>query len=302
MEKASPTQLGILPIGVVARRSGRPEELVCNEVWGGNRAFHGAIELPGIRGTLYAQPCDGAYGGDVHYLSVCGSGLLSRVCLADVTGHGEEVAAVSQAMHDLLRRSVNRMDERKVLRRMNLRLAGLDEGIFTTAVAMTYFPPTRRLSISYAGHEPAWYYEAGRRRWAQTAPVYRRGLFDIVLAVDPRTRYTRTVRRVATRDRLLMLTDGVLEAPSPTGELFGRDRLTRILQANHALAPSELVAAVIDGLHEHTRGAALNHDDLSVLMLEFVDNMASSALWTMLQNRLRRRRGRGGRFTSPGTV
>ena len=34
---------------------------------------------------------------------VCGSGLVSRACLADVTGHGESVAVISQTMHDLLR-------------------------------------------------------------------------------------------------------------------------------------------------------------------------------------------------------
>jgi serine phosphatase RsbU (regulator of sigma subunit) len=94
--------------------------LVCNEVWGGNRAFYGPVELPGLRGVLYSQASDGTRGGDVHYLSVCGSGLISRACLADVTGHGESVAAISETMHDLLRRSVNRMDERKVLQRLNV--------------------------------------------------------------------------------------------------------------------------------------------------------------------------------------
>jgi sigma-B regulation protein RsbU (phosphoserine phosphatase) len=252
-----------------------------------------------MRGILFSQPCEGARGGDVHYLSVCGSGLLSRICMADVTGHGESVAAVSQTMHELLRRSVNRMDQRKVLRQLNLRLSELDDGSFTTAAVLTYFPPMRRLSISYAGHEPAWYYEASNQRWLQLEPIQRRGMFDIVLAVEPRTRYTQRVRRVALGDRLLMITDGVLEAPNESGALFGREGLSNILQSAHDLETAALVPAITDKLREHTTGAVLHHDDVSLLMLEFVDNLESPALWTALQNRLFRRRRETGTGVEP---
>lgn len=280
----------MMPIGAVPRSDGESIGLVCNEVWGGNRIFQGPIELPGLRGVLFSQPCEGGRGGDVHYLSVCGSGLISRVCLADVTGHGESVAAISQTMHDLLRRSVNRLDERKVLRRLNLSLSKLDDGSFTTAAALTYFPPTRRLSISYAGHEPAWYYEASSQRWSRFETAQRKGLFDIVLAADPRTRYTRRVRRVAIGDRLLMITDGVLEAPNKTGELFGRERLANLLHNAQNQVPQTLVPAIIRALREHTSGARLRHDDVSLLMIEFVDNLKNSTLWTALRNRFLPRR------------
>jgi sigma-B regulation protein RsbU (phosphoserine phosphatase) len=192
-------------------------------------------------------------------------------------------------MHELLRRSVNRMDQRKVLRKLNLRLSELDNGSFTTAAVLTYFPPTRRLSISYAGHEPAWYYEASNRRWLQLETVHRRGLFDIVLAAEPRTRYTQRVRRVAVGDRLLMITDGVLEAPNEAGNLFGREGLSSVLQSAHDLEPEALVPAITEKLREHTNGATLYHDDVSLLMIEFVDNLESPALWTALQNRFFRR-------------
>jgi len=267
--------------------------LVCSEIWGGNRSFYGPIELPGLRGVLFSQASDGARGGDVHYLSVCGSGLISRVCLADVTGHGESVAAVSEAMHKLLRRSVNRMDERKVLRKLNLRLCQADYASFVTAGMLTYFPPTRRLSISHAGHEPAWYYEASQRRWSQLEPNPREGFFDMALAVAPSAKYTRRVTRVAVGNRLLIITDGVLEAPNEAGELFGRERLAGVLNAARGCGVDDVVAALLAALHEHTGGAPFQHDDVSALMIEFVENLRSSAFWTALRNRLlgwRRRR------------
>jgi serine phosphatase RsbU (regulator of sigma subunit) len=285
-------------VGVAPRARDESAELVCNEVWGGNRNFYGPVELPGMRGVLLSQPCVGARGGDVHYLSVCGSGLVSRACLADVTGHGERVAAVGESMHDLLRRSVNRMDQRKVLRRLNLRLLGLAGDSFTTASVLTYFPPTRRLSISYAGHEPAWYYSVSDHRWSRLETPSRRGLFDVALGVEPRTRYTHCVRRVTVGDRLLMVTDGVLETPNDRDELFGRERLDDFLNGSRDHEPQSLVQGIMTELRKHARGALLEHDDVSLLLIEFVDNMKSSALWTVLQNRLFR--GRRARKTLTG--
>lgn len=273
-------------IGLAPRADAESVGLACNEVWGGNHSFFGPIELPGVQGVLFSQPCEGSRGGDVHYLSVCGSGLISRACLAYVMGHGESVAAVSQFMHELLRRSVNRMDERRVLRRLNLRLSELGDGALTTASMLTYFPPTHRLSISYAGHEPAWYYEASRQHWTRLDRVEKRGLFDIVLAAEPKARYTRRVRKTAAGDRLLMITDGVLEAPNATGELFGRERVANVLQAAHDRSTQALVKAIIEELGKHTNETPLHHDDVSILMLEFVDNLKGSALRTVLRNRL----------------
>ena len=62
------------------------------------------------------------------------------------------------------------------------------------------------------------------------------------------------------------------------------------MQDTHDLAPRDSVLAILEELREHTNGAPLQHDDVSLLLIEFVDNLASPALWTALQNRLFRRR------------
>ena len=121
----------------------------CGEVRGGNGVTHHLVELPGLRGVLYSRPCEGAHGGDIHYLSKCGSGLMSRVCLADVAGHGEAVSAIGRGIHDHLRRSVDVIDERKVLSRFNERLNAEDVRAMTTVVLATYYPP-RRASVGQA--------------------------------------------------------------------------------------------------------------------------------------------------------
>ena len=144
--------------------------LACGEVRGGNQMVHAAIDLPGLEGTLYSSACDGPHGGDIHYLSVCGSGLLTRLCLADVAGHGDAVAAVGREMYGQLRRSVDIIDERRVLRAIDRRVSSAEFATMTTAVLVTYYPPSKRLTVSYAGHPPAWYYTARTGTWASIEP------------------------------------------------------------------------------------------------------------------------------------
>ena len=55
----------------------------------------------------------------------------------------------------------------------------------TTAAMFTYFPPSRKLTFSYAGHPPAWLWSARDGQWKQLHCTDRpdRGLCDLPLAV-----------------------------------------------------------------------------------------------------------------------
>lgn len=263
-------------------------ELACAEVWGGNRQFATPVELPGIAGYLYAQPCDGGRGGDVHCLSTCGSGLIARICIADVVGHGAAVDAVSREIHKLVRRYLNAFDQRRILKRLNSVLSGGDFGEFATAAVVTYFPPTQTLSVSYAGHPPAWYFSAERGSWSRyVSPEGRSriGLSDLPLAVDDSTQFTRIKSRVATGDMLLVLTDGVLETPAPEGEEFGADRLQATLDGISEPQPSRVVDAVLTACRAH-RAGPLDHDDISLAALEFLPPSTEPLLWRIVRNRL----------------
>jgi serine phosphatase RsbU (regulator of sigma subunit) len=263
--------------------------LACGEVRGGNQVVHAAIDLPGLEGTLYSSACDGPHGGDIHYLSVCGSGLLTRVCLADVAGHGDAVAAVGREMYGQLRRSVDTMDERRVLRAIDRRVSTTPLATITTAVMVTYYPPSRRLTVSYAGHPPAWFYTAASGTWSPIDPEparsSSRGPVGLPLGTGLAPGFTR--RRIPTSqgDRLLLLTDGVLEATSPDGEEFGQAGLARLLgefEGPHAALVDHLRA----GLVAHTGSSVLTHDDVSLFVAEVVDAPPGPALWHVLRNRL----------------
>ena len=275
-------------------------KLSCNEIWGGNRTIDSAILLPGLRGWLLSQPSAGRRGGDVHYLSVCGSGLLSRLCLADVAGHGESVASLARVMHELLNRYKDSTDQRKMLGRLNLRLMQDDAGLFATAAAVSYYAPGRRVSVSYAGHPPVWWFRTADQRWIRVlpeAPPPGERTINLPLGVDPDTRYTRKNFRISVGDRLLMITDGVLEASNAAGEALGARRVQGLLERYRESSIEEIACTIyraVDAWSAENRA-----DDVTLLLVECEPGPAVPAFWTAFKNRLRSMVRRGGRGAPP---
>lgn len=268
-------------------------QLVCSEVWGGNRPIHAPVELPGMRGVLYSHPCDGGRGGDVHYLSVCGSGVMARACLADVVGHGETVARVSGEIHAHLRRCMDQPDQRKVLSKLNsiLEARGLDA--MTTAAAVTYYTPFKRLSVSYAGHPPGWFYSNAEGRWARLElddpPAAQTNL---PLAVSSSVQFTRKRLKALPGDKLLLITDGVLEAVSPMdGEMFEAEGVEDVLQKHGRGSCNHIAKGLLDALATHTGQPVPTHDDVTFLVVEIVPGPRGSHFWLAIKNRILRPRG-----------
>ena len=114
-----------------------PVEFTCSEVWGGNRSVEARVKLPGLTGWIYSKPCQGPRGGDVHYLSTCAAGLISRVTLADVVGHGEQVARMSGWIHGLIRKYMNDPSPQRILDALNRTATAAGFEAMTTAAFIT---------------------------------------------------------------------------------------------------------------------------------------------------------------------
>jgi hypothetical protein len=51
----------------------------CMEIWGGSSAADRDVSTPGLDAWVYSKPYEGAAdGGDVHYVSLCGGGIVTR--------------------------------------------------------------------------------------------------------------------------------------------------------------------------------------------------------------------------------
>ena len=142
----------------------------------------------------------------------------------------------------------------------------------TTAAVVAYYSQEREARISYAGHPPLLYKRTGDKAWSYARPSDRKDNRDrfplnIPLAIELDTIYEQFTISMATGDRLLVYTDGIIDTPSPEGDSFGLTRLKEVLDANPKASLSELKSAVLKTLHDYAE-KELTHDDITLIALE----------------------------------
>src|ERR1700739_2666576 len=120
------------------------QQMSCMEVWGGSQLTTRGVAMGGLDAWVYSKPFGQAQrGGDVYYASSCATGRITRLLLADVSGHGNSVASTAANLRTLMRRFVNRLDQTEFVRLLNQQFAALSkDGAFATAVAATVFEPS----------------------------------------------------------------------------------------------------------------------------------------------------------------
>src|SRR5215471_12019508 len=94
--------------------------MTCMEIWSGNHATRREVILAGLDTWVYSQPYDQADAGwDFYYVSACATGRITRLLLADVSGHGAVVAQTATALRRLMQKYVNFIDQSAFVRSMN---------------------------------------------------------------------------------------------------------------------------------------------------------------------------------------
>ena len=84
----------------IANSHGRLE---CKEIWGGIRNRDVEISAGKVIGSIYSASSEGGMGGDIYYFGACKGDKITRLAIADVTGHGEAVSEISQYVYDALK-------------------------------------------------------------------------------------------------------------------------------------------------------------------------------------------------------
>lgn len=246
--------------------------LHCLQVWGGTEAADQKLEMTGLDGYLYAKPHDDAKrGGDVYYLSSCASGRITRVILADVAGHGSQVAETAQDLRALMQRYVNFTNQQLFMKAMNKKFAEItDAGRFATTVAMSFLAPQHKLSLSNAGHPAPMWYRASEKSWHILGldPDDRdtTAQADLPFGIIDDVGYQQTDITFKPADMLLMYTDALSESHGADGRQIGvrglRDRLNE-LKTNE---PDAIIPALIKRL-EQDDANDLTGDDVTALLI-----------------------------------
>jgi phosphoserine phosphatase RsbU/P len=169
---------------------------------------HEKIETPGYQVDSVYKPAN-EVGGDFFHIQPTGDGGL-LVVIGDVAGHGLKAAMNVSMLMGALRRIPEKRPA-KILEALNRVVAGSES--LTTCQAI-WFGPNGELVMASAGH---------LHPYLNTQEIALPG--GLPLGALQEISYDEVSLYLHPGDRLLLLSDGVVEARQPTGELFGFDRV-----------------------------------------------------------------------------
>ena len=248
----------------------QPHELACMEIWGGSQKTAVRVELPGLAGWVYCRPFEEASGGgDLHYLSVCDQGVLSRVAIADVAGHGQAVNPLAGELHNLMREYINTWDQSNFMRSLNQHFRqGIRESEYATAAVLGYHQPKGCLVFTNAGHPPPLWYHAAENSWGwleDTAGEDPAEISGLPIGLIPGTDYPQARVTLGRGDLLVLYTDGITEAENGVGEQLGRERLLDWLRGTPRGEPEAVGEALLDQLARFRNDNPSDDETLIVL-------------------------------------
>lgn len=260
-------------------QSSQPHALQCLEVWGGTSTAKHAASVPGLDIRINARPAVGSTsGGDLFLVSSCSSGWISRILLADVAGHGDDVSHLSNKLRKAMHKSINTVDQSKLARTLNNAFDEISESSkFATAVLMTYFSPSGHLIFVNAGHPPPLLLRSNEQDWIplesntigvhnETSSEVKVGPRNLPLGIIPSTEYEQVAFKIEPGDCICVYTDAFTEAQHTNGSLIGTQGLADSLKRTQPQLLDEPASAILADFQAN--GFHLADDDHTLLMIQ----------------------------------
>ncbi|HEY7303563.1 MAG TPA: PP2C family protein-serine/threonine phosphatase [Bryobacteraceae bacterium] len=199
--------------------------------------------------------------GDFYDYVVAENGRAGLL-IADVSGHGVPAALIASMVKlaAAAQRS-NASDAAQFLAGMNSALYGNTQNQFVTAAYVYLDSRARELRYSAAGHPPMLLLRSG-----QVVEVQENGL---MLAMFDSASYVMATQRLEHGDRLLLYTDGLMEACNSVGEFFGREGLSEALKKTSGSPPAEAADLILSAVQ---KWSAAQDDDLTLIVCDFAGN------------------------------
>lgn len=255
-----------------APMAGSPaEHMKCLEVCGGSQLTARGLVIGGLDAWVYSRPHgQSPRGGDVYYASSCAAGRITRLLLADVSGHGKTVAGIAADLRVLMRRYVNRPDQSEFVRLLNQQFAALSRnGAFATAIVTTFFSPNRRLVLCNAGHPRPILYRASKEEWSllgEERSKPEESSSNLPLGILSMAEYEHFDLELEPGDCVVTYTDALIESSDADGEQLGEDGVLRLLKLLGNAQPDKLISELLGEIAERYP-ENLSTDDVTVLLL-----------------------------------
>jgi serine phosphatase RsbU (regulator of sigma subunit)/CHASE3 domain sensor protein len=205
-------------------------------------------------------------GGDWYDVEVVGDDLI--VVVGDASGKGIGAALMATVALSFLRseRGLGSEPKRIVARANEALLEATDPDSFTTLVYVTVSPRAGEVRWLNMGHPSPFVIRGGPHGGSEPRGYFLEGPRNRALGWFEEPGLAENVAYLAPGDRLVLFTDGWLEAKSPAGEVFGEHRFAEAL-LRLADAPTDGVGEELVRDVEAFSAGKLD-DDLTMLIVE----------------------------------
>ena len=201
-------------------------------------------------------------GGDFYDVFWVGPDRLGAF-IGDISGKGIAGALLMARISSELRgAALAHIDPVTVLTAMNQAILGRGQPeLFFTAIYFTLDVKSGEILLANAGHPtPYWRHGDGRIEPITAGRGCAVGILD-----DPGV--TAVPLQLQQGDSLILYTDGVVEAMSTEGFLYGQDRLETCLASSAGGRPNLIAENILRSVHDHAAVGPLN-DDLTLFICQ----------------------------------
>ena len=226
--------------------------------------FHG-LDIAGR--SLYCDETGGDYFD--FFENMGGRGRRVGIAVGDVADHGISAALLMATARALLRGRIAQPGPLSAVVTGVNRLLCRDTrgtGNFMSLFFMVLDPAAAEIRWIRAGHDPALVYDSRQDAFSELIGE------GIVLGMDAAWDFTEQVMTGWKREHLILVgTDGIWETENPTGEMFGKERLRKIIRQCCKRPAAAILQDVVDAVERFRNGARRKDDITLVLIKETVD-------------------------------
>jgi hypothetical protein len=225
-------------------------------------------QTPAVEGYDIAAICKPAYetGGDYYDFISFKENKLA-ITIGDVSGKGIQAAfymtftkGVLHALCSDYRSTIDILTKTNNMFRNNA-----NRGTFISLIFGILDLQKDQFQFSRAGHNPLLYYKGSENKLYEFQPegiaigmageeVFRKNISEEIINLEK-------------DDILILFTDGVVESISKTNNLYGDQRLQKLVKRNYLLSSEELLKKLEEDLEQFGEKST-QHDDLTMIVIK----------------------------------
>jgi sigma-B regulation protein RsbU (phosphoserine phosphatase) len=186
--------------------------------------------------------------------------------IADVADKGMPAALFMALTRSIVRASLDASVSPSdgITRANRLICADSTHGMFVTLFYALLDPASREITFANAGHNPPLLCRAEER------VLTRLTLTGIPLGIEADVSFAQRSMQLYPGDVILFYTDGVTDATNTGRQLFGMERLERVLLDHHRM-PAKGVMAALEAAMDDFAGPAAPFDDIAIVVLKCLE-------------------------------